>query len=168
MLELRKVILPQDVAGELYLSMMPGRTEAFSVAREIIASAGVDTVLCLTSLEEAERRSEGYAEAIKSGDHPWRQWMFPISDLGVPENKPDYLAQIRQAVEHLRGGGKLLVHCYAGVGRTGMTCACILIALGVKHDEAIRLTAVAGAGAEDRSQQGLIRWVQRQLAANQS
>src|SRR5512138_2256685 len=99
---LRTLPLPADVPGVLYLSGMPGRYGVFEAERDRIAAEGIDTVLCLTPLEEVERRSPAYAVAIRSGTLPWQQWIFPIPDFDAPGDHEAFLSQIRTAAEHLR------------------------------------------------------------------
>lgn len=160
---LRTLQLPAGIPGALYLSSMPGRYGAFENERDRITAEGIDTVLCLTPLEEVERRSRSYAAAIKSGTLPWRQWIFPIPDYDAPGDEEAFLTQIRTAADHLRQGGKLLVHCTAGIGRTGLVATCLLMALGVNQQAALDRVRAAGSRPEAPEQQALIRWVARQL-----
>lgn len=62
---------------------------------------------------------------------------LPIAEFGVPT-----LEQIEEFVRFARGkiegGGKVLVHCWAGYGRTGTLVACYLVAKGMSARQAIR------------------------------
>jgi protein-tyrosine phosphatase len=160
---LRRVSLSESVSGYLYLSGMPGRYGAFESERDRISAAGVDTVLCLTPLDEIECFSPEYARAIHAGTLPWRQWPFPIRDFGVPDDRAAFLARVQAAAEHLRGGGKLLIHCHAGIGRTGTAAACVLITLGMSREDALDAVNAAGSHTEDPDQLDLIGWVVRQV-----
>lgn len=51
---------------------------------------------------------------------------FPIRDLSVPANA-ERLTEILFAIdEGFRGGGTVYLHCWGGVGRTGLVVACWL------------------------------------------
>ena len=58
---------------------------------------------------------------------------------------PQVLEEARSLLQRLRSlvdaGETLLVHCGAGIGRAGTVAACILMALGVGRDEALRTVA---------------------------
>lgn len=160
---LRTLPLPAGIPGALYLSGMPGRYGVFEAERDRIIDEGIDTVLCLTPLEEVERRSPAYAVAIKGKTLPWRQWIFPIPDFDAPDDREAFLSQIRTAADHLRQGGKLLIHCTAGIGRTGLAATCLLMALGVNRQAALETVRAAGSRPEAPEQQVLIEWVAGQL-----
>lgn len=160
---LRTLPLPDGIPGALYLSGMPGRYGVFEAERDHITEEGIDTVLCLTPSEEIERRSPAYAAAIKGKTLPWRQWIFPIPDFDAPDDQEAFLNQIHTAAEHLRQSGKLLIHCNAGIGRTGLMATCLLMALGVARQTALDMVRAAGSRPEAPEQQALIRWVARQL-----
>jgi protein-tyrosine phosphatase len=160
---LRQLLLPSDVPGVLYLSGMPGRYGVFESERNRIAAEGIDTVLCLTPLDEVERRSPAYATAIELGEVPWQQWLFPIPDFDAPEDKEAFLARIRTSAEHLQRGGKLLIHCTAGIGRTGLVATCLLMALGANRQAALDAVRAAGSRPEAKEQLVLIAWVAKQL-----
>jgi protein-tyrosine phosphatase len=80
---------------------------------------------------------------------------LPISDFGVPDDAfdeawPDVSASARRA---LMGGGRILVHCRGGCGRSGMVALRLMIELGEAPDDALaRLRAVRNCAVETRQQ----------------
>jgi protein-tyrosine phosphatase len=56
----------------------------------------------------------------------------------------------------VRGGGIVLLHCAAGIGRTGTTAACLLKRLGAPTAVALQRVRDAGSNPESALQQGLI------------
>ena len=68
-------------------------------------------------------------------DHPFEVEHFPIPDMGTPTPR-DMAAVCRRVIERIELGEKTLVHCRAGLGRTGIFLACCLIHLGRTAEQA--------------------------------
>lgn len=81
-------------------------------------------------------------------------WLsFPILDFGVPANLEAFEETIRKAVIFIDAGLPLCVHCYAGVGRTGIALACIVGLLnGVSGNQAIELVRASRPAIETAEQ----------------
>lgn len=80
---------------------------------------------------------------------------LPITDFGVPdaafeEAWPVVSANARRA---LMGGGRILVHCRGGCGRSGMVALRLMVELGEAADDALaRLRAVRSCAVETDAQ----------------
>lgn len=151
----RTVELPDDVAGKLFLHSMPGRNEPFEAARAAIAASDVTQVVCLAPGAEVAERSPDYARAIESGV-PWRHVPHAIPDLGVPDDPGAFRKTVDDAAAALRRGENVLVHCAAGIGRTGTFAAAVLCRLGMPLPESRRRVKAAGSSAETREQQAFL------------
>ncbi|MDR5710413.1 MAG: tyrosine-protein phosphatase [Armatimonadota bacterium] len=57
----------------------------------------------------------------------------------------------------LREGERVVVHCGAGIGRTGMVATAVLMALGLSLDDAEARIKEAGSEAETDEQKKLLR-----------
>ena len=83
-------------------------------------------------------------------------WLhLPVADFGVPEAATGLLWPKAQsaALDHLRAGNRVLVHCHGGCGRSGMACLRLMIAAGERADTALaRLRAVRSCAVETRAQ----------------
>lgn len=163
---LRELDLPHGVAGRLYLSFMPGRClvpneaeAAFARARAVITAAAVSTVVCLNGSEEVRRLAPAYAAARATNALPWQRLDYPIDDYGAAEDREAFRAFARRIADELRAGRSLLVHCAAGIGRTGLVAASVLVVLGRPLDLAASDVRSAGSHAESRDQEGLLAWL---------
>jgi protein tyrosine/serine phosphatase len=52
----------------------------------------------------------------------------------------------------------VLMHCAAGLGRTGTAAACLLKALGLEAGEALQRVRDAGSNPQNAEQSGLVHW----------
>ncbi|ETX29863.1 protein-tyrosine phosphatase family protein [Roseivivax isoporae] len=84
------------------------------------------------------------------------RWVhLPVADMGVPDDAfmarwPEVSAFARRA---LMGGGRVLVHCHAGRGRSGMVALRLMIEAGEAPDEALeRLRGVVPGAVETAAQ----------------
>jgi protein-tyrosine phosphatase len=162
--QLRPIALPDDVPGRLFAASMPGRiSRNFDADRAIIQESGVDTVVCLASLPELVAASPHYARALQDQTLPWRAIHIPVEDLGVPDDRDAFLQAARHIAALLQADNWVMVHCAAGVGRTGMFAALVLMALGRSYAQARKAVEKAGSGAESDSQRELELWAARQL-----
>ena len=62
----------------------------------------------------------------------------PITDFGVP-NALQMQAILQSMASALESGGKVYVHCRAGIGRTGTVSATWLASNGLRGEEALQL-----------------------------
>lgn len=157
----RPLLLPDHVPGKVWLHSMPGRNEPFDQFVAWAADEGVGAVLCLNPQWELERGSRGYASALGDGTLPWRTLWYPISNMGTPDDPAEFAAMVADAAGMVRGGGRLVIHCAYGVGRTGMAAAALLMELGCGLDEACGLVNKAGSCAETGEQAQLIESIAR-------
>ena len=160
---LRTVDLPSSIAGRLFLHSMPGRYESFGSIKEGIAGAGVSRVVCLAPLDEILRKSPDYKRAIDQGELPWLHDPFPVEDYQAPADREGFLRLARESAARLQSGENILIHCGAGIGRTGTLAVCVLMALGMAEPLARKNVRNAGSSPERRSQDEVIRWVAEQL-----
>ena len=49
---------------------------------------------------------------------------LPIPDFGTTKREV-FEKAIDEAIHHIQSGGNLVIHCLAGLGRTGMFAACL-------------------------------------------
>jgi protein-tyrosine phosphatase len=149
----RQVILSDLVSGRLYLHSMPGQHEVFKKAKEDISKYKISKVVCLTPLEEIRKKSPEYFKAIQEFD----LLMFPISDYGIPDNPNRFLQLAKDIGYSLQAGENILIHCGAGIGRTGTLAVITLIAIGLAAEESQMRVAIAGSFPETNIQNNFVK-----------
>ena len=157
-MELRPVILPTAVPGSLWLGAMPGRFEPWSAFESRAQRAALGLVVCLTPRSELAELSPAYHAAVTQGDVPFRWLNLPMRNFGLPEDRAAFERGVRQIVQALEQGDAVMLHCAAGMGRTGSTAACVLKVLGLDTQEALQRVRDAGSNPQSALQSGLVNW----------
>lgn len=155
---LRPLRLPDGVTGQVLLGAMPGRFEPWSAFTEDARRAGLGTVVCLAPRSELAELSPHYHAALARGGLPFRWLHVPMRNFGLPEDPAGFRRDIAGIAQDVRGGDVVLLHCAAGLGRTGSAAACLLKALGVDAREALQRVREAGSNPQNAEQSGLVHW----------
>lgn len=154
----RPVRLPPEVPGKLLLSSMPGRFETYKAFEELARTHALRRVVCLTPLDEVAELSPQYHAAIQSGRLFYRWHNVPVRNFGVPDDAIDFRRDIQSIADALRDGDAVLLHCAAGMGRTGSAAACVLKALGLPTHDALQRVRDAGSNPQNAAQSGVVDW----------
>jgi len=153
---LRLVDTPLPHRGRLLLASMPGRFEPWADFATDARAADVALVVCLTPIDEVAELSPTYAKLIGLGELPFRWLHLPMRNYGLPEDVPGFRAGIARVEEALRGGENVVLHCAAGIGRTGSAAACVLKCAGLDTAQALARVRAAGSNPENAVQSGLV------------
>lgn len=121
------------ISGKLAGSALPD--EAFHVpARESISGSRTSRLMttdladlhargvrCLVSLTE---RAAGLSPYCLEAGLDWH--FYPITDFGIPDGFESFDGLITRIIESMNHDRPVCVHCYAGIGRTGLVlCATV-------------------------------------------
>jgi protein-tyrosine phosphatase len=122
------------------------------------ARAEVGAVVSL--LEGHEVRELGLGPEASLCDERKIEFLsFPIPDRGTPRSKRDATDLVDGLLARLKNGTAVVIHCRAGIGRTGLIAGCILSRLGVPFAD-IFATLSRARGVSMPDTQGQIDWVQ--------
>ncbi len=148
----------RGIAGRLFLHGMPGECGELCRAWREIREKRIDRIVCLAQEMEIEEQAPDYAEARKNGEVPCAVEDLPVPDGGVPADREEFLKFVQGVADRLRAGEHVLVHCRAGIGRTGTFAICVLLALGWHEEQACSLVHAARSRPESEAQKALVKW----------
>ncbi len=153
----RPLPLPDaNLPGRLWLQSMPGRLESWGAFLDEARLRQLHLVVCLNPLEEVAQLSPGYHKAITEGRLPFRWLHLPMRDFGLGSDPLAFRTGVEQIAQGLRLGESVLLHCAAGLGRTGTVAACVLKSLGQDREPALRQVRAAGSNPQSALQSGWI------------
>lgn len=154
----RSVTLLPSTTGQLWLQSMPGRLEPWGSFLDEARAQSLHLVVCLNPLEEVAQLSPAYHKAIAEGRLPFRWQHLPMRDFGLGADPATFRQGVEQISHSLVLGEKVLLHCAAGIGRTGTVAACVLKALGQPTEAAMLAVSQAGSNPQSALQSG---WIER-------
>jgi hypothetical protein len=163
-------VLPlKFLAGEY-----PGDKDPVKAKKKIkqFLAAGIRHFIDLTEHREKTRSGELVpyeailSEEARNSSINVTYQRFPIQDNSVP-NDSDHLAEILLAIDRrIREGGAVYLHCWGGIGRTGLVVGCWLQEYGRAPDDALtelsaKWSTVEKSSREPRSPQtpAQVSWV---------
>lgn len=122
-----------------------------------IAKWGINRIISL--LEEQESIELGLETEKELSEKNGMEYLsYPIPDRGLPISVNDYLSFTKRLYHEAAGGLNTVIHCRAGIGRTGLVAAGVLLHCGFKPEEAFKLIAEKrGVSVPDTQEQ--IDWV---------
>lgn len=149
--------------GTLALCRLPGRGGGYRDDLDLIRDWQPGLVVSLTT--EAEMHAVGarhLGSDIQSLASRWAH--LPVPDFGAPppEIEARWPAVSRSARHALAGGGRVLVHCNGGCGRSGMAVLRLMVECGESRKDALdRLRALRPCAVETEDQ---LAWAIRRPA----
>ncbi len=143
------------VPGKLAGMALPGGSlsqDRINVQRDLqhLYGQGVRVLVSLTGA------AAGLEKVCREAGLEWHY--FPISDFGIPQDLPEFDALMETLLARIYGGSPVCVHCYAGVGRTGLVLCCLTgRLLGLEAAEAIGYVRSRRDALETRDQERFVR-----------
>lgn len=113
--------------------------------------------IMITLLEEHEFEMLCVQPMRELANSPFRpEWIhLEIKDGDIPDERfHQHWPVVRaKVIATLAVGGKVLIHCRGGLGRTGLVAALLLVETGMPADEAVRLVRASRQGAIETVEQ---------------
>ncbi len=107
--------------------------------------AGMERPGSVCKLEEDLEflKNVGINIIINLEEYVWNYDEFDVKHIPIEDFKAPTLSDIEEFVElvehNIRKGKRIVVHCYAGMGRTNLMLASYLVYLGLNPDEALNV-----------------------------
>lgn len=124
--------------GRLGMTLCPGRRDrgrSLDEDLDVLRAGGVSRLLCLATDSELEWAGVSGIEkgCVKRGIQFLK---LPVKDQSVPSFEDQNL-MVRWMSSALDAGQNVVLHCMGGLGRTGTVAACLLVARGLRADDAV-------------------------------
>jgi len=133
--------IPVPAAGTLSTMPRPRGDDWLDDEMTALREAGVDVLVTLqTEIERHEVGLAGEADAAARAGLEFHS--FPIVDLGVPDHR-GIQPLLATLTAYLRDGRHVAVHCLAGIGRSSVVAAALLVRLGITPADAWQTIADA-------------------------
>ncbi len=162
-----EIPLPGNANGRLWLC---GKHVVGPDAEAALARVGATTIVCLNQSHELEDRYPTYVPWLRA-NAPTRAVWFPTYDLNIrplDEMLPllHDLAERVTRPERPEHAERIIIHCAAGIGRSGTTATALLMLLGQDLTTALKTVADHRpmAGPEVGSQRDFIHALSVHLA----
>ena len=126
------------VAGQLWLC---GKHVVGPSPEAALARAASTTIVCLCQRHELIDRYPEYVSWLEV-QPPARAIWFPVPDLSMRPLE-DTRPFLEGLIQRLVAGERLLVHCAAGIGRSGTIAVGVLVGCHVKLGDALATVAAA-------------------------
>jgi len=145
--------LPYSLPGRIFRSPMPfSRFDKVSVWPSFL-DQGIDLVVVLTEQQEYLVYAGKDLPAFYRS-HGLEALHVPVPDFGIPEDLESWRDGLETVVSAAESGKNIVVHCLAGVGRTGTFLACLAKGImGLEGMDAIRWVRDSVQGAMENSEQ---------------
>ena len=141
---MKPLIYPVSFLGAGQLSVMarpPGDPDLEKALRGLKRQA-VDHVVSLLEREEAE--DLGLAdEGRLCGRLGLGFTRFPITDFGVPPHRDNVIGLVETLYDEITSGAHVVVHCRAGIGRSGLLACALLVRDGMSPAAAMHQASFA-------------------------
>lgn len=146
--------LEMEKGARLGLCPLPGSSGALDTDLSTIVGWAPDLVVSLTEQAEMDAGCAGNLGTLLA-DRKISWQHMPVVDFGTPEAKDmmrwDRLAERIGSI--LDAGGRVLVHCRGGKGRSGMVLLRVMIESGEDPEDALKRLRAARPGAVETEQQ---------------
>ena len=145
-----------DAIGEGYLAVSAHPAQCGNAATMIADMATGEVRQIVSLLQPGESRELGLVnEAALVNAQSMEFVSFPIPDMGLPGSINDFARLSQKLFHQVEAGINTLIHCRAGIGRSGLLAAAVLLHGGRSVQQAFtQVTHMRGCRVPETAQQG--------------
>uniref|UniRef100_A0A7C1T4J0 Phosphatase n=1 Tax=Agrobacterium albertimagni TaxID=147266 RepID=A0A7C1T4J0_9HYPH len=143
-------------AGGIAMMQCPGRAGNLVDEVDALKATGIDLVLSLIQDTEYPDLA-AFAVAMDVNRLEWVR--MPLAPGGVPGNVDEWPDIRAKLVGSIASGSVVAIHCWGGLGRTGVVAADLLMAFGFTAEEAISHVREVRPGTIESQEQEF--WIKR-------
>lgn len=146
--------------GKGHLSVMAHPSGAPDLEAELLGlrSKGVDHVVSLLEPDEAEDMDLA-DEGMFCRKLGLRFTSFPIPDFDIPPDRDEALELVETLHRRIADGEHIVIHCRAGIGRTGLIASALLVRDGLTPGAAMHEVSFARGGPAPQTS-AQVAWVE--------
>lgn len=124
--------------SRLAIVLRPRGGDGLQADLEEVRAAGVDVLVSLLTAEDAEEL--GLTEEGRIAQQLGMRFVsYPILDRCTPSDLGSFHGLVTELRDHVRAGRSIGAHCRGCIGRATVLLASVMIALGWRADQALRL-----------------------------
>lgn len=155
--------------GRIGMVACPGLRRGLEADLEGLKQWGANGLVSLVETHELVTLGITNLEAIVERHGLWWRHL-PIKDRRIPDEgfETRWRSEGARLRRLLSGGDRIVVHCWAGLGRTGTIAARLLIEMGCEPADAIRRVREARPGTIETDKQELFLQTSTLLSARDS
>ena len=161
MISLDNIPLRPLTKGQLWISHYPGKrgikNKILQAEKDLLElkKRKIDVVASLLERKElAALQVENLFELMKK--HKFIHYYFPIKDKSVPKNKVQLTNLLKNLCGEIHKNKNILIHCNAGLGRSGFIAALLCKKLGISAEPISFIRKYRPGSIETKEQEKLI------------
>jgi protein-tyrosine phosphatase len=137
---MRPDIYKIELIGSGFLAVMAKPISGEWIEDEFSSIANEGILQIVSLLETHEEIEVGLVnEKVITEKNGMEFLSYPIKDRGLPNSIEEFSRLTKRLYHQIAGGKNTVVHCRAGIGRTGIFAAGVLLHCGFKPEDAFSL-----------------------------
>ena len=141
---MRPDIYKIEQIGSGFLAVMAKPVSGEWIADEFRGIANLGVLRLVSLMETEEMRDVGLTREPELCRENGMDYIhFPIRDRGLPPSLEKTVGFVKDLHAQVKSGKNTAIHCRAGIGRSGLIAACVLVCEGHTPEDAFRSVSKA-------------------------
>ncbi len=139
---LKLFTIDHDLPGRLAIMPHPPGGAALAPALDTLRTRGVSVLGSLLTRAEIDTLGLHDEQALFEAHGGTFMW-FPVVDRGVPDDRLAFARFVADLRARLDRGEHAVLHCWGGIGRSGLTACAVLVNTGLTPELAMAQVSAA-------------------------